>query len=206
MKSLLVDLQYFSPVILYRTLFEFTHIVFEQYESFQKMSFRNRCMIAGADGPILLSIPLGGGRDQRTLIRDLRIDYRQNWQRQHLKTINSCYNRSPWFEHYKEDLEVLFSERPTYLMDWNRRCFEWTLDALGLEIEIDLTQEYLKEYPDEKVLDWRNSITPKSVRPVSGDHIKYSQVFEERTGFIPNLSILDLIFCEGKNARKKILL
>lgn len=170
------------------------------------MSFRNRCVIAGADGPIVLSVPLQGGRDQRTLMKDLRIDNRQNWQSQHLKTIRSCYNRSPWFEHYKEDLEALYQEQSTHLMDWNLRCFKWAAGILALEVKIDLTQEYLKSYSDKELLDFRNRITPKNLKVASGDYVKYNQVFEERAGFIPNLSILDLIFCEGRNSQKKILL
>src|SRR5579872_5915140 len=98
--TLITDFQYFPSIILYNNLYKFSNIVFEQYEYYQKMSFRNRCRIAGAGGIIDLSIPLEKGRDQRSLIRDVRISGARQWQAEHWKTILSCYSRSPWFEFY----------------------------------------------------------------------------------------------------------
>src|ERR1035437_9978726 len=112
---LITEFQYFPSIILYKNLNKFSNIVFEQYEYYQKMSFRNRCRIVGAGGAIDLSIPLEKGRDQRSLIRDVRISGVRPWQAEHWKTILSCYSRSPWFEFYRDGLEELY-RRPTALL------------------------------------------------------------------------------------------
>jgi WbqC-like protein family len=227
--TLLIDLQYFPSIIFYKNLSKYSNIVFEQYETYQKMSFRNRCQIAGAEGLINLSVPLVKGRDQKTLMKEVRISDRQPWQAQHWKTIVSCYNRSPWFEFYRHELEGLYQRRFDFLLDWNRSCFEWSLRVLGLSVPVSLTERYEKEYIDENVTDWRGKILPKNrgrsqdggitqgseggqnegggqggaVKP-EDQPPKYRQVFEERIGFIPNLSVLDLLFCEGKEAIRYI--
>jgi WbqC-like protein family len=226
MMTLIIDLQYFPSIILYKSLYKSSNIVFEQYETYQKMSFRNRCQITGAEGLINLSVPLVKGRDQKTLIREVRISDRQPWQAQHWKTIVSCYSRSPWFEFYRHELEALYQRRFDFLLDWNLSCFEWSLRVLGLSIPVSLTERYEKEYVDENVTDWRGKILPKNrgwdqngeggpggkvredgpgggARP-EDQAPKYRQVFEERIGFIPNLSVLDLLFCEGKEAIRYI--
>jgi WbqC-like protein family len=227
--NLIVDLQYFPSIILYKKLDKISNIVFEQYEYYQKMSFRNRCQIAGAEGLINLSVPLEKGRDQKTLIKDVRISGLRPWQAQHWKTIVSCYSRSPWFEFYRDDLEGLYKKPFTFLADWDRACFEWTLGVLKMPVSVLLTGEYRSDYGREdrepgdggdrgqergKWIDWRGKILPKNRERVEqgvgvrgepaglaeGTPLKYRQVFEERIGFIPDLSILDLLFCEGKEA------
>ena len=197
--NLVVDLQYFPSVILFKGLHSATHLVFEQYENFQKMSFRNRMMIAGAGGPILLTIPLRYGRNQKKLIRDVEIDPREAWQDNHWKTIVSCYSRSPWFEFYVDELNALYSRNFRHLIEWNLECFKWICAKLNLSFTVSLTDAWKENYEPGTWIDCRNEFSslPKleaKVTPV------YSQVFEERTGFVPNLSILDLLFCEGKNA------
>ncbi len=196
--NLIVDIQYFPSVILYKYLYKCSHIYFEQYDSYQKMSFRNRCMIAGANGSISLSIPLESGRDQRTLMKDVRISDAQDWQKQHWKTLLSTYNRSPWFEFFRDELEALYRRKYVFLIDWNMDCFTWTMGKLGLKLSISKTDKFAAFQEKDDVLDLRNKLLPRNFRefecPV------YSQVFQEKTGFIPNLSILDLLFCEGNHA------
>jgi hypothetical protein len=225
--NLLVDLQYFPSVELYRISNKFTDIVFEQYENYQKMSFRNRCQIAGAAGVISLSVPLLKGRDQRALMKDVKIAGFQPWQAQHWKTIVSCYNRSPWFEFYRDQLEELYQRRVDFLLDWNLACFEWTIKVLKMPLKVSLTDRYLETLRPEEGEDWRGKMRPKDQDRTTGPEVtnpeargsargqagptepartghagplRYRQVFEERTGFLPNLSILDLLFCEGKEA------
>jgi WbqC-like protein family len=231
--NLLTEIQYFPSVILYKKLNNFSNIVIEQYECYQKMSFRNRCRIAGAEGTIDLSIPLEGGRDQKTPIRDIRVSGKLSWQAQHWKTILSCYSRSPWWEFYRDELELLYRKPVNFLWDWNMLCFEWSCRVLGMPQGIRLTDGYLKTYPEEDWLDWRGRLSPAWVealtapgREVSGrwqtagpvgvdgpgdsqdadpaKMVRYRQVFEERTGFLAGLSILDLICCEGKRAKELI--
>jgi WbqC-like protein family len=196
---LITEFQYFPSVILYKKLNNFSNIVFEQYEYYQKMTFRNRCRVAGAEGSIDLSIPLEKGRDQRSPIKDVRIANSRKWQAEHWKTLLSCYSRSPWFEFYRDELEGLYRRPVSFLMDWNLACFEWSIHVLELPLKIGFTEAWQKTYPEEGWVDWRGKILPKELA-ISG--LVYRQVFEERTGFLPGLSILDLLFCEGKNTRR----
>ena len=197
--KLIIESQSFYPVIFYKNSSRFSYILFEQYESYQKMSFRNRFMIAGANGIISLTVPLENGREQKRLMKDVRISNVQGWQKQHWKTIASCYNKSPWFEFYQDELNELYAKPFSFLLDWNLACFEWTISKLNMPISYSLSDSFVKKY-DEDFDDWRNKILPKNYAEFNG--IKYRQVFEERTGFLPNLSILDLLFCEGKNAKE----
>ena len=168
------------------------------------MSFRARCQIAGAEGVIDLSIPLVKGRDQKSLIKDVKIADTLPWQAQHWKTIVSCYNRSPWFEFYRDGLEALFRRPVTFLLDWNLMGLEWSFGALGMTPGIGLTDRFLETYPPGEAVDMRGALQPKTREIWGAATPEYHQVFEERTGFIPGLSILDLLFCEGKNAIKYI--
>src|SRR5580658_3808026 len=119
------------------------------------MGFRNRCQIAGAQGVVDLSVPLVKGRDQKTLVRDVRISYRQPWAAQHWKTIVSCYSRSPWFDHYRDELEGLYRRRFDFLVDWDLACFDWSLRVLGLGIPVGLTEGWVKDYSPTEAVDWR---------------------------------------------------
>lgn len=202
--NLIVESQYFSPIILFKNSYKFTHIIIEQCESWQKMSFRNRCQIAGAEGVLDLSIPLVNGRDQKGLIRDVKIADSSPWQANHWKTIVSCYNRSPWFSFYQNDLEALYRKPFRFLLDWNQECLEWSLKVLGMPRMIGTTMEYKAEYPVQQGVDQRGKWLPKNREDWGAESPRYHQVFEERTGFLPGLSILDLVFCEGKNAIKYI--
>jgi hypothetical protein len=196
--KLLVESQYLAPVTLYLTLEENSNIVFEQFEAYQKRSFRNRCIIAGANGPVSLSIPLHEGREQKKFIRDIRIANQYNWQDQHWKTIVSSYNRSPWFEYYKMSLEKFYVRRFEFLFDFNVELFEWTIKQLEIDKVSAFTDRFVKQYDDQEWLDLRNKMLPNNYQTFRTPY--YSQVFIERSGFLPNLSILDLLFCGGKNS------
>src|SRR5215469_11150397 len=160
--NLIIDSQYFPSIIYYKISYNSTHMYFDQFETYQKMGFRNRCSIAGAEGILQLSSPLAGGRDQRTLMRDVRVEERQAWQRQHWRTIHSCYSRSPWFDYYRDELERLFGKPVQFLLDWNLACFEWSLGALGLTPVLSLTDRYEVSYDAGKMMDWRGKILPKN--------------------------------------------
>lgn len=210
--KLIFDSQYFAPIIFYKISYNFSNIVFEQYETYQKMSFRNRCQIAGGQGIVDLSIPLVGGRSQKGFIRDVRIAADRSWQTRHWRTIVSCYSRSPWFDYYRDGLELLYQKPADFLLDWNQQCLEWSLGVLGMRPAIGRTEEYRKDYPAGEAADWRGRLLPREREKwgVAGDMREWSatpryyQVFEERIGFIPHLSILDLLFCEGKAAVRYI--
>ena len=204
--NLIVDIQYFPSIIFYKISYKYSHILIEQCDTYQKMSFRNRCRIAGAEGAVDLSVPIAGGRDQKTTMKEVRIAAGRSWQAQHWKTIVSCYSRSPWFDYYRDGLQKLFEEPVDLLMDWDLRCLQWSLRVLGMEQQVLLTDRYQKLYAPEEGADWRGKLGPKELRDLDGsvDAGRYRQVFEERIGFIPNLSILDLLCCEGKEAIRYI--
>ncbi|WP_436488893.1 WbqC family protein [Chitinophaga sp. ARDCPP14] len=196
-KVLLIESQYFPPIDSYKTLIKHDILKIEKYEHYQKLSYRNRCYVAGPNGRMILSVPLARGKNQRTVMKDVRISNEEKWQGLHWKTLVSAYRRSPWFEYYEADLQVLFEKPFQFLMDWNLACFEWVNSKLGIEVPITYTESYEKEVPG--VTDARESILPG---PVTESEPGYTQVFQERTGFIPGLSILDLLFCEGKQSLK----
>jgi hypothetical protein len=129
--------------------------------------------------------------------RDLRICNRDRWQLLHWRTLTSAYRRSPWFEFYEDSLKPLYEKKFEYLADWSLSAFELVNGWLGLSWDISFTDEYVKEYPERDIADMRGRILP---RDDAGDFPSYRQVFQDRTGFIPGLSILDLIFCEGRKA------
>ena len=202
--DLLIESQYFPPVTLFKKSINFSNIKIDVYEPWRKMSFRNRCVVVGSNGIINLSIPVLDGREQKKLLKEVAIDNRKPWQSQHWKTITSCYKRSPWFDFFEPELDELYRRPVALLNDWNRICFEWVIGKLGLAIHVDYSQYVMGEQPAPEVVDWRNKLTPKLLQSDYPTPVRYHQVFEERIGFIPHLSILDLLFCEGKNARRML--
>jgi hypothetical protein len=191
------DLQYFPPITFISTLFKETYIYLDLYEQYRKMSFRNRCLIAGAEGVISLSVPLEDGRSQLRPMKEVRVSETENWQKRHFKSICSAYNRSPFFEHYVDELQVLYQKPVTRLADWNLSCLDWLKKKLAWPAEIRFTESSLP-FGIEGWDDHRNRVVPKNYNQWSP--VKYRQVFEERVGFIPNLSIIDLLFNTGRRA------
>jgi hypothetical protein len=191
----IIDNQYFGTINYIKILFQCSHNKIEQYESYQKMSFRNRCMVAGSNGVVNLSVPLEKGRGQKELMKDVRISYSGNWQLQHWRTIESCYSRAPFFEFYRDGVFDLLRKKETFLLDQNMTIMEWLAKVFKYKGSLSLTTSYLKEYP-VGVNDLRGQFLPKNYADEAFD-LKYVQVFEDRIGFKPNLSILDLLFCYG---------
>ncbi len=198
-KICLIELQYFMVSACYYLTTKLPYVYIEQYERFQKMSFRNRCIISGSNGLIHLTVPLVNGRENRQAIREVRIDYSQDWQTQHWRAIESSYRRSPFFDHYCDTVRALIFERHELLFDKNKAILQWVNKVLKVPNEISFTGEYKHKYDDPGILDLRNFWLPKNfqqkVVPGAGEYI---QVFHDKFGFIPNLSILDLLFCKGQ--------
>ncbi|HZK62546.1 MAG TPA: WbqC family protein, partial [Puia sp.] len=155
-------------------------------------------LIAGANGIISLSVPLQHGRNQQLPMHEVKIAWSEPWQSLHWKSIQSAYNRSPFFDHYRDELNLLFCSKVEKLMDWNLECLEWVMEKLDRPVSIRLTESPEQESDPALWEDHRNEVLPKNhglCMPM-----KYQQVFEEKTGFFPNLSILDLLFNRGKEA------
>jgi hypothetical protein len=196
---LIIDSQYFACVNSINISFQFSNIKIEQYENWQKMSFRNRMVVAGSNGPVHLSVPLEKGRDQRQLVKDVKISQHEDWQKQHWRTIESCYSRSPFFEFYRDGVWELMQKKQVFLLDMNMAILAWLQKMLKNQGRVSLTENYVKEYAPP-VKDLRNHFLPKNYQEMPFS-IRYTQVFEDRIGFCPNLSILDLLFCCGPNAK-----
>jgi len=161
------------------------------------MSFRNRCIIAGAHGTISLSVPLQNGRNQNLPMNEVLISDKENWQSRHFKSIQSAYNRSPFFEYYQHELFGIYQKTFSRLVDWNLHCLNWVKEKLDWPAEIRFTETAIP-YLAGGFEDQRNIVLPKNYG--QWNPVKYRQVFEERTGFFPNLSVLDLLFNVGKEA------
>ena len=191
------ELQYFPPVSFFPVLYTNSYVKIDIYEDYRKMSFRNRCLIAGAQGIISLSVPLREGRNQRLPMNEVLISNSEKWQARHFKSIQSAYNRSPFFEYYQDELTVLYQQPFNRLAEWNLHCLNWLKKKMEWPAEIHFTDEAIP-FHSAGVDDRRNQLLPKNYSDLNP--VKYRQVFEERTGFFPNLSILDLLFNTGKNA------
>ena len=200
---LIIDCQYFGSINYINTLFKFSNIIIEQYESYQKMSFRNRCMIAGSNGVINLSVPLENGRSQKGLMKDVKISHSTNWRVQHWRSIESAYSRSPYFEFYRDGIWELLEKAEIFLLDLNLKILDWLKKLLKLQATISLTDDYRKIYSND-IIDMRNHFLPKNLQ-IHHLGFHYTQVFEDRNGFIPNLSILDLLFCCGPDANSLLI-
>ncbi|RTL56339.1 MAG: hypothetical protein EKK37_17880 [Sphingobacteriales bacterium] len=197
MKSLIIENHYLPCVYFFKILFNCEDVKIEQYEYYQKMSFRNRCLLAGPNGLLSLSVPLEKGRSQRAMIKDVRISYKDNWRLIHWRSIHDAYRKSPFFEWYMDDIKSLFEKKHEFLFDWNLQWLEWLIKQSGQQIKTGLTDSFVENYP-AGVVDWRNNINPKNYLNYANELPKYTQVFESRNGFNPNLSALDLLLCEGK--------
>ncbi|WP_240155239.1 WbqC family protein [Chitinophaga sp. Cy-1792] len=198
-QTLLIESQYFPSVNFYQALAGYENLLIEKFEHYQKVSYRNRCYLAGPNGRMILSVPLTKGKNQRTVMKDVRISNEEKWQSLHWKTLVSAYRRSPWFEYYEPELEALYEKPFEYLLDWNMACMEWANNKLGLSQTITFTDGYEKTVSG--VDDMRDKLVPGIVPE---DSPVYTQVFEDRTGFLRGMSILDLLFCEGKQAAEII--
>jgi hypothetical protein len=199
-KTLVIDLHPFPSINYYRTLIEHHKLKFEQYEHFAKGSCLNRYYLAGPNGRMLLSIPLLHDRRERTAFRDLKICNRDRWQMLHWRTLVSAYRRSPWFEFYEDNLRGMYERKFEYLMDWNLEAFGLAARWLGLDPEVSFTGSYEMHYPEAEFTDARNRFLPADMEVDYRNAPSYRQVFAERSGFLRGLSILDLVFCEGKRA------
>ncbi len=193
---LLIDNQYFPTISFYYTLLNNTNINIVEYENFKKSTFRNRCIITGSNGPITLSVPLKSGRNQKSLFRSVEISYTEDWQKRHWRSLLACYSRSPFFEYYQLSLYGLFCLKEKFLFDYNLKVQE----KLAFLFKVDLpTCLNMRPKPGDTFTDLRDSYTPQNFRDakIPGEYV---QVFGEKTGFIPNLSILDLICNLGPEA------
>lgn len=198
--NILLSTAYFAPVQFYSRIIKHDKIYIEQFEHFNKQTYRNRSVILGGNGPITLVVPVVKGRGPKILIKDIQIAYDMYWQRNHWQTIVSAYNSSPYFEYYQDDLHAFFENKTKYLFDFNQAIHASICELLEIDNNSIPTKDF-EEVP-ENTLNFRESISPKlKTNPDKNfSPAEYTQVFSVKFGFTPNLSILDLLFNEGPNA------
>jgi len=191
----LIHPTYFPNLAHFNAMVKSDVVFFELCDNYQKQTLRNRTEIYGANGKLALTVPVSYTQKNRQLYKDVTIANNGLWQQQHLKSLQSAYSMSPFFEFYIDDLIPLFEKQFNYILDFNLICFEVLNDCLQLNINVEQTKVFEKE-PKGKT-DLRRLVCRNyEVHSFS----PYTQVFTEKHGFIPNLSILDLLFNEGPNA------
>lgn len=196
---------YYLPSISYFAEFiSAEKIVLEKHDNFQKASLRNRTTINTANGIQRLSIPVVGGRDKHQRYEEVKISYATNWQKQHWQSIRSAYGSAPFFEHYAAYIEPFYEKRFELLYVFNLALTEKLLQLLKQTRQLHFTEAFL--FPYEEAIDFREYDFPVSAGSTTENVVKsYIQVFAERNGFNPNVSVLDLLFCEGANAGNLLL-
>ena len=199
-KGILLSTSYFGPVHFDSRIVKHSPVFFEQFEHFKKQTYRNRCVILGANGPVSLIVPVVKGREQKTLIKDLKISYDVDWQRNQRQTIISAYNSSPYLEYYLDEIKHFFEKKWDFLLDFNLSIHDKICELLEIGNRVFLTEDF--ENVPKNTLNFRETISPKNKKQtdLNFQAIEYTQVFSEKFGFTPNLSILDLLFNEGPNS------
>ena len=218
MKDVLLSTTYFGPVQWYQKLYRAEHVLIEQWEHFEKQSYRNRCLIATTQGIQALTVPVERGNAQSSklkaqTIKDIRISDHGNWRHLHWNALQSAYGESPFFDYYQDDIRPFFEERWTYLIEFNEAIRAKMCELLDIQPRVSYTQSWRgecggrseitssAEYAGDTLHDFRSSIHPK--HPGADEAFEprpYYQVYRQKHGFLPNLSILDLLFNMGPEA------
>lgn len=183
--SYLGNIEYFSFLIQ-------KDVIIDQNEYFIKQSLRNRCKIYGSNGELELTVPKIRKGSNKTAIKDIKISYAETWKRKHINAIKSAYNSSPFCKYYIDDIQDVYMIKESNLLKFNLNLTNKILLLLNVDKKISLTSKFIKKFDGKDLRDYK--FTSKAT-PI------YSQVFDEKHGFIPNLSILDLIFNIGPSSR-----
>lgn len=199
----LLSTTYFGPVQWYQKLHRYEMVWMERHDSFIKQTYRNRCVIAATHGPLSLTVPVVHD-GASPLTRDIRISDHGDWRRLHWNAIASAYGESPFFEFYADDLAPFFEKKWEFLVDFNEAIMEKMCELLDIQPHIKYTESYVtsEDLEDlEDLKDFRDAIRPKHPLPDTSFQLRrYYQVFEQKHGFLPNLSILDLLMNEGNES------
>ena len=196
MSTVLLQTTYFGPIQWYQKLYRYNSSLIEQYDSYQKQTYRNRCVIATANGLQALTVPV---EHNSQLVKDLRISDHNQWRRVHWNALQSAYSESPFFDYYADDIRPFFEKKYEFLIDFNESIRQTICNLLDIQPKVEYTSGYEKQM--EGVDDYREVINAKHPQ---ADAVfqprRYWQVFEGKHGFQANLSILDLLFNTGNEA------
>ena len=208
MTTALLQTTYFGPVQWYQKLKRYDHCVIEQYDSYQKQTYRNRCVIATANGLQALTVPVDHSplTIDHVQCKDLRISDHNQWRRVHWNALQSAYSESPFFEYYADDIRPFFERKYEFLIDFNEAIRQKMCELLDIETSVSYSSGFMVQGSGFMVQgsgfkDFREVIHAK--HPQDDPEFQprsYWQVFQHRYGFQPNLSILDLLFCMGPEA------
>jgi hypothetical protein len=196
-KGVVLPMFYLPPVAYFAQLNKHkTDILIDKEEHFIKQTYRNRAHIYSPDGILALTVPVVKGAKVHTKVKDVKISYDFNWQRMHWMGLQNCYRRSAYFEFYEDSLAPFYQMRYDNLFDYNLEQLKLIIKLLKIKTEFKFTEDYEVSYPER--VDLRLSLDPKKNTPI--DQKPYFQLFEERHGFLNNLSIVDLLFNQGPQA------
>ena len=196
MNQILLHPTYFPSIVQMAAIVQADEVVFEVHDNYQKQTYRNRAYIATSTGKLLLNIPIKHSKDgTRLKYSDVRTEDSFPWQSQHWKSLQTAYRTSPYFEFYEDELEPLFTSEATQLMAHNFEVFNLLCELLGFEIDYTKSTEYFRE-PAQKDLRFLANVKLETALELT----PYTQVFGTNHGFLPNVSVLDLLFNEGPNA------
>lgn len=193
--NILLHPTYFPSISHYVAMVQASSITFEVEDNFQKQTNRNRMYIYSPNGLQLLNIPLKHSRAAHQKFKETKIEDAFDWQKQHFKSLDAAYRSSPFFEYFEDDIRPVFEKKHTFMMDLNFQILEILSGCLGIELSYSKTEEYFHEVSGLE--DYRYLTNGKKD---NSQFEPYTQVFEEKHGFINNLSILDLLFNEGRYA------
>jgi WbqC-like protein family len=193
--SILIHPSYFPSISHFVAMAKAEKVTFEMDDNFQKQTNRNRTYIYSPNGIQLLNIPIKHTVNPHQKTKDVKLETDFNWQKQHLKSLEAAYRSSPFFEYFEDSFTPIFTKKHTFLMDLNFQTMELVSSCLKLDFVYDETTEYFQEV--ENKLDYRNLINGKKD---TSSFETYTQVFGDKHGFLNNLSILDLLFNEGRYA------
>ena len=185
MEPILLSTTYFGPVQWYQQLHRAVNVKIERWENFQKQTFRNRCLIAAANGVQALTVPVKHG--DTMLIKDLRISDHGNWRHLHWNAIQSAYGKSPFFDYYEDDLRPFFEQRWDFLLDFNEAIRQKMCELIDIQPDVSYTKSFRRISDVTNSPDENAGFEPKP----------YYQVYRQKHGFLPNLSILDLLLNMG---------
>ncbi|NGY37556.1 WbqC family protein [Flavobacterium sp. XN-5] len=193
--NILLHPTYFPSISHFVAMSQADSIIYEIEDNFQKQTNRNRTYIYSPNGILLLNIPVKHSKDNHQKTKDIQVDTDFDWQKQHYKSLETAYKSSPFFEFFEEDIRPFFEKKHKFLLDLNFETLEIISKCMRVKFESTKTTEYIQQGDTDLILDYRFLADGKK-DPSSFE--RYIQVFEDKHGFINNLSVLDLIFNEGK--------
>ena len=197
MNTILIHPSYFPSISHCVAMAQSEKIVFEMEDNFQKQTNRNRTYIYSPNGIQLLNIPVKHSKETHQKTKEIKIENDFNWQKQHLKSLEAAYRTSPFFEFFEDEIRPIFEKKHHFLMDLNFESLEFVAKCMRMKLDYETTVEYFPDVDSNLILDFRTLVDGKKDQ---SQFESYTQVFDDKHGFLSNLSVLDLLFNEGKYA------